>query len=114
MRHERDELVLQLVELAQALVLLGQQSLHRLGLGASSPLGLQYAPALFGQLVEQAVVGLELAGDAAEDREERDPHREEGEREDQGEALARAGRADGDGLVVLVELDCAEGLQIGS
>jgi len=42
-RDERDELVLEAVRLAQTLVLLGQKTLSRLGLGAREPLGLAQA-----------------------------------------------------------------------
>ena len=72
MRDERDELVLEPVELPQLVVLLGEQPLDRLGLGARGALALEEAPALLGELAQPPVPRFELPGQAPHDREQRD------------------------------------------
>ena len=105
---ERDEVVLEPVELPQPLVLLGQQPLRGLGLGARGPLALQQPAALFRVLAQPAVAGLQLARDPAQDRKQRHVERQQRGDEDQREPRAGVTDADVDRSVVLVELERAE------
>ena len=108
MRDERDELVLQPVELAQPLVLRREQLLRGLGLGAGRALGDEQEAALLGVLAQAPVLRRQLPGDPVQDREERDVERQQRERQDQREPAARVVDADRDGAVVLVERDRAD------
>ncbi len=76
-RHRRDELALEAVELAQPLVLPGQP----------------------------AVVRLQLPRHTAKNREQREEEREQCQRQDRRQAPACVSDADGDRAVVLVQLD---------
>ena len=112
-RDERDELILHAVELAQALVLLGQKPLNGLRLGAGAAFSLEQPLPLEGVLVQAAVSQGKLAGDAAKDRKERQIEDEQCDGEDQCELVGP--RIDGDdrGAVVLIELERPDRLRRG-
>ena len=108
MGNQRDELVLEAVELAQPLVLRRQQPLHGLGLGAGRALALEQIAALLCELPQAPVSDFELSRQTVHDRQQGHEEREQREREDQREPEMRVASADRDGAVVLVEPDHAD------
>src|SRR3954464_10084780 len=105
MGAERHELVLHPVDLAEALVLLGQLALARLGLGSRLAFCCQQGFS-FRRLVAKTLVARgELARDATENWEKGCVEGEEGDRQDQQQTIAGVTERDVDRSVVLVELE---------